>query len=99
MAKMTIVWDVPAKKSFYQQIKHIAKDSVQSAEQVRLDILSVIDSLLEHPDKYPPDRFKSDNDGSYRAFEKHSLRVAYFTSIDQIRILRVRHVKQEPIMY
>jgi plasmid stabilization system protein ParE len=99
MAKMIIVWDTPAKTSFKKQIKHIAEDSIQNAEQVRQDILSAIDLIPSHPEKFPPDKFKTDNNGSFRAFEKHSLRVAYFIGTEQIRILRIRHVRQEPKPY
>ena len=99
MAEMIIVWDTPAKTSFKKQIKHIAEESIQSDENVRLDILSMIDQIPQNPEKFPLDRFKKDNDGSFRAFEKHNLRVAYFIESKQIRVLRVRHVKQEPKVY
>lgn len=73
MAKMIIVWDTPAKTSFKKQIKHIAEDSIQNAEQVSQDILSVIDLIPSHPEKFPPDKFKTENNGSFRAFEKHNI--------------------------
>jgi plasmid stabilization system protein ParE len=99
MAEMTIVWDALAKESFKSQIRHIAKDSIQNAEHVKNDILTVIDGIPQNPEKFPIDKFKLDNDGSFRAFEKHSLRVAYLILRDQVRILRVKHVKQEPRSY
>lgn len=99
MAKMTIVWDTPAMTAFKKQILHIAEDSDKNAEHVRKGILSLIDQLPENPKKFPSDKFKAENDGSFRAFEKYSLRIAYFVGEGQIRILRVRHVKQEPKSY
>lgn len=99
MAKMTIAWDTPAKLSLKKQLKRIEEDSIQNAERVRLEILSIINSIPENPEKFPLDRFKTDNNGSFRAFEKHSLRIAYFISVGQIRILRIRHIKQEPKEY
>lgn len=60
MAKMTVVWDTPAKASFKKQINHIAKDSFQSAEQVRQDILSVITLIPANPEKFPPDKLHSE---------------------------------------
>lgn len=47
----------------------------------------------------PPDKFKKNNPGNYRAFEKYSYRIAYKHTATEIRILRVRHVKQEPKEY
>lgn len=96
---MTIHWDNPAKVAFKRQIRHIAEDSIQNAEQVRQDIISIIDKIPGNPEKFPPDKFKITNDGSFRAFEKHSLRIAYCISTHQIRILRVKHVRQEPKPY
>lgn len=99
MAKVTISWDTPAKLSFKKQLKHIAEDSLQNAEHVRLEILSIIESIPDNPEKFPSDRFKINNNGLFRAFEKHSFRIAYFIGVGKIRILRVRHVKQEPKEY
>jgi len=95
MAKMTIVWDTEAKKSFKKYLNYIRKDSLQAADKVRIDILATITELPDHPEMFPPDA----NTGRFRAFEKHSCRVTYFISSSQIRILRVRHVKQEPKEY
>src|SRR5690606_22227515 len=99
MDKMTVVWDAPAKLSFKKQVMRIAEDSIQNADRVRLDILSIVERIPENQGKFPPDRFKNDNDGFFRAFEKHSLRIACYISSDQIRNLRVRHIKQEPKEY
>jgi len=98
MAKLEVSWDTHARDSFKKQIKRIAQDSFQSAEKVIDDILELIDQIADYPEKYPPDKFKKDNNGSFRAFEKHNLRIAYFIT-DTIRILRIRHVRQEPKEY
>ncbi|MEM9895278.1 MAG: type II toxin-antitoxin system RelE/ParE family toxin [Bacteroidota bacterium] len=99
MAQIKVVWDSQASFSFKRQIIKISKDSIQSAEKVRIEILEIIDNLVENPFMFPPDKYKIDNDGNYRAFEKYSLRIAYLGSSDSVRVLRVRHVKQEPRMY
>jgi plasmid stabilization system protein ParE len=99
MAKVKIRWDTEARNSFRKYLKHIKKDSLQAAEKVKDDVLMAIGGLVDHPEKFPPDRFKKDNNGSFRAFEKHSCRVAYYITETEIRILRVRHVKQEPKEY
>jgi len=99
MGKVKIVWDVEARKSFRKQISHIKKDSLQAAEKVRAEIFDILKEIPSNPKKFPSDKFKANNDGSFRAFEKHNLRIAYYITETQIRILRVRHVKQEPGKY
>lgn len=94
-----IIWDTKARNSFKKQIDHIKKDSFQSAEKVMDDIFRILDTLPSNPKKFPPDKFKTDNDGNFRSFESNSLRIAYLITEKLIRILRVRHVRQEPKHY
>ncbi|MBV6641754.1 MAG: type II toxin-antitoxin system RelE/ParE family toxin [Cyclobacteriaceae bacterium] len=72
------------------------QDSYSNAEKVKNGIEIIIDQLPKHPQKYPLDKFKINNPGNYRAFEKYSLRVTYRHTETEIRILRIRYVKQEP---
>jgi len=99
MANRKIGWDKHALRQFNKAILYIAEDSTQNAENVQADILEKIEDLLSYPEIYPLDKYKLDNDGSYRAFELHRLRVAYFIGSDVIRILRVRHTSREPLEY
>ena len=46
-----------------------------------------------------PDKYKLNNNGLYRAFELHHLRITYYITPDKIRILRVRHTSREPKNY
>ena len=94
-----VVWDKPAYTSLQKAYSYIKKDSLANAEKVRKEILKIAHSLADHPEKYPPDKFKENNPGNYRAFEKFSYRVAYKVMQKQIIILRVCHVKQEPKEY
>jgi plasmid stabilization system protein ParE len=48
---------------------------------------------------YSLDRFKVNNDGSYRAFEKYHYRVSYRVLPNEIRILRIRHTSINPKGY
>ena len=48
---------------------------------------------------YPLDKYRKNNDGSIRAFEKYSYRVAYQITKTEIRILRIRHTGREPLSY
>ena len=94
-----VLWDKSAYISLQRIYEYIKQESPLSAEKVREEILTTILRLPENPEKYSPDRFKKNNRGNYRAFEKHSLRVAYKITNKEIKILRIRHVKQEPMNY
>ncbi len=94
-----IVWNKRPSKFLAQALKRISEDSQVQAERVEETILTSIKDLIPNPERYPPDKFKKDNPGNYRAFEKHSYRIAYKHTITEIRILRIRHVKQEPKEY
>ena len=99
MENRRISWDIQALKQFNKAILYIAEDSIQNAENVRGEILEKIGELVVRPEIYPPDKYKTNNNGNYRAFELHRLRVAYYISTDTIRILRVRHTSREPLEY
>jgi plasmid stabilization system protein ParE len=97
--KPFIRWNKKAVTDFEKNYRHIRKDSFDSAEKVKFGIVEIIDSLIDHPEKYPLDKFKKDNPGNYRAFEKFSIRIAYRHLEHEIRILRFRHIKREPKEY
>ncbi|NQZ75968.1 MAG: type II toxin-antitoxin system RelE/ParE family toxin [Ekhidna sp.] len=92
-------WNLRASKRFKKIYDQILEDSYSGAQKVRSEINAVIDDLPSDPEIYPPDKYKKNNPGNYRAFEKHSYRVAYRHTEKEIRILRIRHVKQEPKEY
>jgi len=96
---LTIIWSKRASISFKDIYNRIKSDSVVNAQKVRAEISNIIDGLIHHPEKYPPDKFKKKNPGHFRAFEKYSLRISYSHTTTEIRILRIRHVKQEPKQY
>ncbi len=92
-------WDKPAYATLQRIFDYIRQDSYTSAEKVKDGITKIIDGLSLNPSKYPPDKFKKNNPGNYRAFEKYSYRIAYKHTEKEIRILRMRHTKQEPKEY
>lgn len=96
---LKLVWNKHPSSYLRKELKRISEESHQGAEAVESGILSNIDKALEQPERYPADKYKKDNDGSYRAFETHSYRVAYRFTKSEIKILRIRHVRQEPKEY
>jgi plasmid stabilization system protein ParE len=96
---LPIIWDKEAKAQLRNAYNEILKESYQGAVTVRDGILDTVDKITEQPYRYPADKFKTNNTGNYRAFELHNYRVAYRVTDEDIRILRVRHVKREPLEY
>jgi plasmid stabilization system protein ParE len=99
MANRRLEWDRLAFRQFNKAILFIAEESVQNVENVRADIIEKIEDLLPNPDRYALDKYKLDNNGNYRTFELHRLRIAYFVGTDVIRVLRVRHTSRGPQGY
>ncbi len=94
-----IVWNKRPSKFLAQALKRISEDSVLQAERVEEKIVASVKSIIPNPERHPPDKFKKDNSGQFRAYEVVSFRIAYKITDAQIRILRIRHVKQEPKEY
>ena len=99
MAVNRISWSKNATRQFEAAIRYIALDSFVNAEKVSEEILNELARALKNPEFFPPDKYKQNNDGSYRAFEKNRYRVAYRFTNDLIRVLRVRHTSREPKVY
>lgn len=90
----TIYWDKQALHTFSRAFDRIRKRSVQYAMQAEDDILSRINQLITDPGLYPPDMYKRDNTGGFRAFELHRHRVSYFADETAIIVLRIMHVRK-----
>ena len=99
MKKRKILWDKQALHYFYDAIKYIRKDSPQNADKVKREVLEKINELSKRPEIHNPDKYKVNNNGSYRAFELYRLRVGYLVKENEIIIARIRNTKQEPLDY
>jgi plasmid stabilization system protein ParE len=96
---MRIVWSKQAVLQLEKAYQDIALDSIQAAAKVKDDLLEKIAGLLDFPERYPLDKYRKDNSGKVRAFEKHRYRVAYQVENDHIRILRIIHTSRLPLDY
>ncbi len=96
MVKLKVVWDDEAKVSLRKLYQYIKTESPQNAIKVRDEIIESITGILSHPERYPLDKQKLNNDGSVRAFEKHKQRIAYQVGEKEIRIIRLRSTHKEP---
>jgi plasmid stabilization system protein ParE len=96
---MVTVWSKRAKAELRKAYYYILLDSLQNAEMVRDDIIALTLDLSKHPEKHSLDKFKKDNDGTWRAFEKHHYRVSYRITERGIRIVRLRHTSKSPLIF
>ncbi len=94
-----VVWTKRSQQHMRRIFDYISKDSVQNAVKVLEDITEAVNKAVPNPEFYPADKYKKNNDGSYRAFEKHRYRIAYRFGQHTIRVLRVRHTSMEPKEY
>ena len=94
-----VIWRKGALSHLEKNYRYIKKESLQSAEKVRDTIFDIAESLKHNPELYPLDKYRRNNKGDIRAFEKFSLRVAYQVTEKQIRIIRLRHTSRDPLDY
>jgi plasmid stabilization system protein ParE len=94
-----IKWNKQALVQFDEIIAYIDNTSPKNAITFRDKVLALINSLKDQPEKFAPDKYKSSNDGSFRAFEFYHYRLSYRYYNNEIRILRIRHTKRNPLQY
>lgn len=94
-----MLWNATARKQAKKIYSYIAKESVQNAKKVIEEIIAATEKLDKNPDRFGLDKFKNNNNGSYRYFELYKYRVAFRIYKTKIRILRVRSTDQEPLEY
>lgn len=97
--KYQVVWTKKSQQHLKQAFDYVSKDSVHNAIKVLKDIAAAVNKAINNPEFYGSDKYKINNDGSYRAFEKHRYRVSYRFTKNIIRILQVRHTSMKPKEY
>jgi len=93
-----IVWD----KAVLDELKDISaflKTKEKDATKIIPEILNLVKNFKFNSEIYSIDKFKTDNDGSFRAFEKFHYRVSYRVTDIDVRILRIRHTSKNPKEY
>jgi plasmid stabilization system protein ParE len=94
-----IRWPLRAQNQLAKAYEYILMDSYQNADKVKKDILNSTRHLAANPEMYPPDKYRKNNYGSFRAYELHHYRSAYQITEKEIIIVRVRHTGMEPKKY
>jgi plasmid stabilization system protein ParE len=96
---MEVVWSKSAERELKRAFDFIRLDSKINALKVIEILVKMTLEIPKHPTKYSPDKYKKNNNGDWRAFEKLSFRVSYRITSNQIRIVRFRHTSRNPMMY
>ena len=96
---MVTHWSRGAELQLQKAFLYIRKDSNQNAIKVWQDIVTISESLSANPERFPPDKFKINNDGSYRAFELHRYRISFVVLKEVVLIVRLRHTAMSPLLY
>jgi plasmid stabilization system protein ParE len=86
--KFEVVWTKRSEHHMKKAYDYIKKDSLQNAVKVLEDIVKAVNKATSNPEFYGLDKYKHNNDGSYRTFEKHHYRIAYRFGKNVIRVLR-----------
>jgi len=94
-----VIWNATARKHVKKIYNFIQKESLLNAKKVVGDIVNAIESLTTKPERFGLDKYKKQNDNSYRYFELYRYRIAFRIYKKHIRILRVRSTDQEPLEY
>ncbi len=92
-------WPPVAQNQLAKAYQYILSYSYQNAEGVKKDILESTRNLAVNPEMHPPDKYKKNNDGSFRAYELHHYRITYRLTEKEIIIVRVRHTNMKPKVY
>lgn len=91
-----MAWNSKATSETYE---YISKYSPQNAQKVKEDILNSTRSLISNQERHPPDKYRKNNDKTFRAYEVHGFRISYKISEKEIIIVRLRHTKMKPKPY
>jgi plasmid stabilization system protein ParE len=96
---MVTVWTPQAIAELRKAYDYIRKDSPQNARKVVDELTRIADQLPAQPEMFPADKFKKNNVGKWRAFEKFHYRISYLITSKEIRIVRMRHTSRTPVQY
>ena len=81
------------------QFDYIKESSFIQSEKVREAILEKTFELAIFAERHPKDKYKTEIDGTYRAFEIYHYRKSYRITQEQIRVVRLRSTHQNPKEY
>jgi plasmid stabilization system protein ParE len=94
-----IIWSKNAETQYFEILEYLFEEAPQAIEIVANALLDMIESLSSQYNNYPLDRFKKNNDGSFKTAIVFSYRISYQISENNVTILRIRHTSREPLSF
>jgi plasmid stabilization system protein ParE len=94
-----VIWPLHTQNQLAKAYNYILQHSWQNAEKIKAEILASTRKLQSYPEMYPPDKYRQNNDGSFRAYELHHFRISYQVKDASIIIVRIRHTSMKPKKY
>lgn len=94
-----VIWPQKVQNQLAEAYNYILSNSYQSAEKVKKEILASTDKLVIHPEMFPADKYRKNNDGSFRAYELYHYRISYQITQDKIIIVRIKHTSRQSKFY
>ena len=95
MPAKKVNWSEPAKEQYLAAVEYILNNSVQNAENFVKKLYDKLQKASLFPKASPPDKFKINNDGAFRAFTLFEYRISYEIQERSIKVLRCRHMKMK----
>ncbi|MEO6637862.1 MAG: type II toxin-antitoxin system RelE/ParE family toxin [Ginsengibacter sp.] len=94
-----VVIDEEAKKSIREAYNYIKVDSLQNAKKVMAKILAGIKDLEKTPNGMVPINIEMKMMDLSGLLKIYKYRITYYISDKEIRIIRFRHTKMNPLEY
>jgi plasmid stabilization system protein ParE len=94
-----IIWSKNATVQYFKILKYLSEEAPEAIDIVGNGLLDMIESLTLEYHNHPQDRYRKNNDGTFKAAIVFSYRISYQVSKTSINILRIRHTSREPKAY
>lgn len=94
--KLPIRWDRQAKENLDQIYTYISKDSITAARKVKKELVKLVQSLNDFPEKFSVEPYLADEPENYRSVSKWSYKIIYEITEEYIIVVDVFHTSQHP---
>lgn len=94
--KLPIRWDRLARESLNDIYNYICQDSPQNAKKVKRELIKLVGSLNDFPEKYSKEDFLVKEPENYRSLNKWSYKIIYEVTEEAIIIVDIFHTSQLP---